>query len=364
MNGSHGTHQRSEGHVNRKQGIRLGTMMLIALAGAAVAACDDDPAPLFEIAGTGAVEGFVFFDADRNGIFDPSAGDYVLPDARVELRERGTQQTLAGGTATAGSDGRFVIANVRPGTHDLVVDTLSIPAGTRFCQNPVPVDVRISETSFRNLSGRIACIVTIAEAEQTRDQTVVIQGIVTSFPAETRSQYTYIQDETGGIRIFSSVLEGRGIERGDLIEVTGVVLEFSRDLQLGGTVVLGAIQKNVQQVTPLILTTGALAAAAADPASPELGVLVTLRGVMIETTFGSGGINGRNVWINDGSGRAQIRFETNTFPAGSTAEAQTQLNALYPVGSCYDVTGVTGLFNNDAQVFPRTLADLAPVPCT
>src|SRR5690606_40887663 len=142
--------------------------------------------------------------------------------------------------------------------------------------------------------------------------------------------------------------------RREQVAVTREGLECSRELQLGGTVVVGSIQKIVQPVLPLEITTGELAAAAADPAAPELGILVTIRAARIDTPFGSGGINGRNVWIDDGSGRAQIRFETNTFPAASTGDAQAQLNALYPVDNCYDVTGVTGLFNNDAQVFPRT----------
>jgi len=357
-------HHGSEGNVTRhKNRGRTAALLVAATAMLATAACDDEPAPLFEIPGTGSVEGLIFFDANRDGRYDPSDGDYVLPAARVSLRERGTSQTIANGTATTTAAGRFTISDVPAGTHDLVVDTLSIPEGTRFCQNPVPVDVRLGEVQFRELGGRIACIVTIAEAEQTRDETVVIQGIVTSFPGETRAQYTYIQDETGGIRIFSGVPEGRGIEIGDLIEVTGSVVEFSRDLQLSGSVVVGSITKNVGVPAPQVLTSGALAAAASSPASPEFGVLVTVRGVRIETAFGAPPINGRNVWVDDGSGRIQLRFESAVVP-GETAAAQAQLNTLFPVGKCYDVTGVTGLFNNDAQVFPRTLNDMKEVTCT
>ena len=336
--------------------------LVTAFLALAVAACEDDPAPLFEIPGTGSLEGFVFFDADRNGLFDPSAGDSIVRGARLSLRERGTAQTLAGGTATSGTNGRFTITGIRPGTHDLVVDTTSIPAGMRFCQNPVPVDVRIGESQFQNLGGRIACIISIAEAEKTRDQTVVITGIVTSVPAQLQPQYTYIQDETGGIRIFSSVPEGKGIAIGDRIEVTGIVTEFSRDLQLG-SVVLGAIQKNAGQITPQVITTGALAATVVDPASPELGSLVTIRRARIATAFGEGGINGRNTRIDDNSGRIQMRFAVNVL-AGETAAAQAQLNALYPVGKCYDITGVTGLFGQDVQIFPRTLSDLVEVSCS
>ena len=55
---------------------------VVALA-SALAACDAKTAPLFEPQGTGTLEGFIFFDADRNGIFDPSAGDSALRNVRI-----------------------------------------------------------------------------------------------------------------------------------------------------------------------------------------------------------------------------------------------------------------------------------------
>lgn len=346
----------------------LGSALVVAAVGA-LAACDGELAPQFEPEGVGAIEGFVFYDVDRNGVFDPSAGDYPVPNVRVSVLERGTQETIANGTGQTGTDGRFTIVDLRPGTHHLRVDTATVPSGMRFCQNPVPVSVYIGERQFRNLGARAACVISIAAAERTRSpQVVVVQGIVTSSPDQLRTQgdYTYVQDESGGIRIFSTALAGRGIQVGDRIEVTGSVSVFSGDLQLAGAVSLGAIEKNVFQVVPEVITTGALATAGQDPEHPLLGTLVRIPNARIEAAFGTGSTpapNGRNAWIDSGNGRAQVRFETAAFPAASTAEAQAALTARFPAGRCYEITGVTGAFNGDGQVFPRTLDDIREVQC-
>lgn len=350
-------HERSEDSV-MMQWMRSGRLRAaVACAALAVglAACDEDPAPPFQVEGTGSIEGLAFYDADRNGFFDPSAGDTALTGVRVLVRERGTQQTLAGGTGTTGANGRFVISNLVPGTHDLVVDTTSV-SGLRFCQNPQPVSVFIGERQFANVSGRLACIITIAAAEQTRNQTVVVQGIITSSPGQLRGLYTYLQDETGGLRVFSSVPEGKGLEIGDRIELTGTVAEFNGDLQLTGTVVLGAVQKNAFQIVPEQLTTAQLAVAGKDPTARELGILARIRRARIEGAFGAG-IDPRNVVINDGSGPAQLRVEAGVVSSSSGLSAQ------FPVGKCYDITGVTGAFRGDGQIFPRSLADLQEVSC-
>jgi DNA/RNA endonuclease YhcR with UshA esterase domain len=331
----------------------------------ALTACDLEPADPLVIDGTGDIEGFLFFDANRDGRFDPSAGDSALRNVRVQVLERGTTRVLANGTAQTGADGRFIIPNLPAGTHHLRVDTASA-AGIRFCQNPVPVSVYIGERNFRQIGGRAACIISIAQAEQTRNTPVVIQGIVTASPDQLRSggDYTYIQDETGGIRIFGSTMAGRGIAIGDRVEVTGNVSVFSGDLQIAAPLTVGAIEKNVFQIVPQVITTRALATAGQNPEHPLLGVLVRIPSARLEAAFGGGtpAPNGRNAWINSGDGRAQVRFETGVV-AGSTAEAQAVLNARFTVGRCYEITGVTGAFNGDGQIFPRTLNDIREVPC-
>src|SRR5687768_13614101 len=127
---------------------------LLAVAVMGAAACEDDVPPPFEIGGTGSVEGLLFLDVDRNGLYDPSAGDVLLPNVNVQLYERGTQNLIAGANGRTDATGRFAIDSVQPGSHELLVDTVGIGAGVFFCQNPIPVDIFLNETRFTPVAAR------------------------------------------------------------------------------------------------------------------------------------------------------------------------------------------------------------------
>ena len=60
-------------------------------------------------AGTGAVEGTVWSDADGDGIQDP--GEVGIPDVTVELR--GTDGNVVA-TTTSGPDGSYIFTGVNP----------------------------------------------------------------------------------------------------------------------------------------------------------------------------------------------------------------------------------------------------------
>lgn len=328
-----------------------------AAALVALAACDPAIAPPFEIETPGAVEGLAFFDADEDDVFDPAAGDLALAGVRMEVRVRDTEQVLANGTVTSDAQGRFSLQGLPAGTHDLFVDPTTLPQGVVLCENPVPITIEPGVTRFVRLRTRGGCLVPIAEAEAgPQPANVVVRGIVTSFPGQIRGGYTYIQDPTGGIRIFSSALEGQGIDIGDRIEVSGTLSLFNDDFQLSG-ITLREHQEDAGTVTPQPVTTGAIAAAGPSPAAPIQGTLVKVTAAEVTGAFGSGGVNIRNAFIDDGSGATQIRIE-----GGVASEAQAQ--AFFTVGKCYDIVGVVGNFRGTGQLFPRSLGDATEVPCS
>jgi DNA/RNA endonuclease YhcR with UshA esterase domain len=341
-------------------------LLVTALLLPLLAACDHDPAPPFAIDGTGAIEGALFLDTDRDDRFDPAAGDMALSGIRLELRERGTTRII--GTATTDAAGRFTLANVPPGTHHLWVDTATVNRelyGDRlaFCQNPLPVTVYLREQQFRLVAAREGCLVLIRDAKLEPAGTfVMVRGVVTSRPGEFHSARTYIEDATSGIRIFSLPLGGRTVERGDTLEVAGVLGVATGELELTQAQIV-AHGPGGPEPAPAQMTTGALAEVGAPPSNPVLGRLVQVRRAGFTTHWGDG-ITARNAVINDGSGTVEIRVEPGVFTApGTTPEFIAALRARWPMGVCYDITGIAGTFNGTAQIFPRSQNDIQEVPC-
>jgi hypothetical protein len=326
-------------------------------------ACDTDPAPPFVVQGTGALEGLVFFDADRNGAYDPASGDTIVAGATVLARERGSSQTLMNGQATTGADGRFALAALPPGTHDLFIDTTTTPAGVFFCQNPVPVSVVIDLVRFVEVTGRQGCVIPIEEAEATAVGTfVTVQGIVTAAPGQLRSagDNAYIEDASGGIQLFGGALAGRGIAIGDRIEVSGNMTLFNGESEVAGALRVNEIVPGVTVPQPAQVTTAAVAAAGAPPTAPLQGRFIRLVRAQQQSAFATGG--GRNALFDDGSGATEIRIEAGLIAASADVATTFPHNPAAP--KCFDITGVVGSFNGTAQVKPRTLADMQEVPCT
>lgn len=358
------THARTNGRMRRlTRRPGLGSVALgIAVLWLAVA-CETDPAPAFVIDGTGALEGLAFFDADRNGLYDPAAGDNLVIGATVLARERGTTQTLSGGQAVTGSDGRFTIAALPAGTHDLFVDTTTTPVGVFFCQNPTPVTVDINLVRFIAVRGRQGCVIPIAEAEALgAGAFVTVQGIVTAAPGQLRSQgdNAYIEDGSGGVLLFGSALAGQGIAVGDRIEVSGDVALFNDELEIAGALRVNEIVPQVTNPQPAAVSTATIASAGAPPTAPLQGRFVLVTRAQQMSAFASGG--GRNAIFDDGSGPTEIRIESGLI--ANSADVATQFPYDPGAPKCFDITGVVSTFRGTAQLKPRTLADMQEVPCT
>jgi len=327
------------------------------------AACLSDPAPPFVVEGTGSLAGLVFFDADRNGFYDPAAGDQLVVGATLLARERGSAQVISGGQAVTGTDGRFTIAALPPGTHDLFVDTTTIPAGVFFCQNPLPATVAIDVERFVNVTGRGGCVIPILDAEVLgAGSFVTIQGIVVAQPGQLRSagDNLYMEDGSSGIQVFGSALVGRGILIGDRVELSGDMTLFSGESELAGALRVNEIVPAVVTPQPTSVSTATAAAAGSPPTAPLQGRLVLVTAAQQTAAFASGG--GRNATFDDGSGATEVRIESGLIPNSADVATTFPHNPAAP--KCYTITGVLGSFNGTAQVKPRTLADMQEVSCT
>jgi hypothetical protein len=335
----------------RAFGVALGLF-----AAAAGGACGTDIAPPIEISGEGNIEGLVFFDADEDGIFDPSDGDYAVANVGIVIRNRGTQDNVANGSTTSGTDGRFVVAGMPLGTHDMFIDTLTVPAGISICQNPLRVSVYNDETAFQSVNGRPGCLITIQQAKDLGEgQFVIVRGIVTSAPGQIESNFAYIEEVSGGIFLFAPSLVSEGIEVGDQIEVGGTTAFFGGQFQLGSDTQLRDLVPDVDTPTPLLVTTTEIAASGSDALDDLQNRFVRIEKALLVEAFTASG-NSQNSTVDDGSGATTIRIDDGVWD-------RNDLDNRYPAGKCYDINGFAANFNGLGQIFPRSDADIVEVPC-
>jgi hypothetical protein len=273
----------------------------------------------------------------------------------VAVQNRGTGETFSGGTAQSGSNGRFLLAGLPAGTHDLLIDTLSVAEGVSICQNPMQVTVYLEETRFTDVRGRPGCLISIAEAKDLPiGEFAIVKGIVTSFPGQIDASVTYIEDATAGAKIFSGSLEGQGIEVGDQIEIGGIAEEFSNDFNFESPVVRNLI-KGAATPSPLLVTTAEIAASGSSYTDPIQGAFIRIEKAELVGEFGSAG-SSQNGSINDGSGSTVIRVDDGVAD-------RDDLNTLFTVGACYNINGFGANFQGTGQIFPRSMADVEEVSC-
>lgn len=321
---------------------------------ATLAACNEDPDPLFQPIGTGAISGRVYFDLDGDGQFNPVMGDTLAgAGVLVQVRQRGTENVL-GSTATDAT-GSFTVSGVPLGTHDVFIPEQAITNNLVFCVNPRAASVYAEETAFVTVAARGGCVIRIAEAEaKPQGEVVTIYGVLTAAPGDFRSNNFYIQDNSGGIQVFGfSNPANLTLSRGDSIEVTGTLSQFSNELQLVSAAV-GVTARPGAVPAPQVMTAAAIDAlnptSVTLAAAAPLGKLVKVNRVTVGA-FASG-----NATITDATGSTQVRLDN--------AAATRIPTSTFTAGTCYDITGLLGSFNGAEQVKPRDLSDIVVVPCS
>ena len=329
----------------RHRFLMLGAVAALAL----VTACDDEPADPFTVEGTGSISGQLFYDADNNGEFTPVGGDTLLTGVAIRLVERADNDLIAETTTSAA--GTFTFAGVPLGTHSLqVVRDTTLTGALVFCTNPVPASVYRDENRFVTVAAKLGCVIPIAQAEAlAQGSNITVAGIVTTAQGRFRGDNSYIQDLTGGINLFG-LGATLALQEGDSIEVTGVLSNFGGELQVNSPRVT-TLKRAVGQVEPRERTSAQMATVT--PLSADVGRLLIIRKATVTNLTSP---TDRDGTITDAAGSVALRFDNNALTTIGVGAFQA--------GKCYDIVGILGIFNGTPQLKPRTVADIAEVPCS
>jgi hypothetical protein len=319
------------------------------LAAALAAGCEPDTAPPFTIDEPGAVEGLLYFDANADNTFDPSAGDQALQGVKVKFTVRGdTTQVYA--TATSDALGRLRVEGLPAGTADALFDESTLPAGVQVCVNPQPVTVLPGQTRFFRVETRNACLILadeVRELPQDVGARAMVRGVVTVRQGAFRADNAYLQDASGGIQIFG-VAAALGLVEGDVVEAAGVVGEFNGEKQLEGLTTVRKVGTSPVP-DPALLTPDEFRSREFES---DLVRLEDLTVVSVGTPGSSGAFSVR---VDPATGP-----ETYTFDVRIEGPGTGLAPASFTVGSTIDVVGIASVFNNNAQLKPRKPQDVTP----
>lgn len=255
-----------------------------------------------------------------------------------------------------------------------------------------PVDIILSSVSIPNDSGQFGFSVrtaseddtpvtlpgqpsllvygapiTIAEASANDSQGnslllgewVMIQGVVTTADefatAGGELGPTYLEDETGGIAVFSPIHVSPNLEIGEEVMLFGKVTQFFGLNQLDDSTTIIESVSTGNDVVPEVVTLSDLANDGQGGVEEYEGRLVRVNGVTVNTTIWNveTGQTGTNYQLTDATGTLEVRINTNVDFVGDPA----------PSGE-FDLIGVVSQFVPSApyiggyQILPRFGTDI------
>ena len=179
-----------------------------------------------------------------------------------------------------------------------------------------------------------AQVVDISAARQVaQGQVVTVKGIVTN--GAELGVIRYMQDATGGIPIYDNSVSPN---RGDEIEVTGVMDEFGALLEITGVTSSNVTSTNNALPTPIVVTPGGMNIGNEAQLLKINNVIFTNAG----GTFTSGTLN-----FSDGTQSGQIYLNGSHSLVGTTIP-QTAVN----------LTGLSSQYNGSVQMLLRDANDI------
>lgn len=186
---------------------------------------------------------------------------------------------------------------------------------------------------------QVATVQAIADARAMDGQTVQVEGVVSVDVGAFGTSSFYVQDETGGIAVFSPGVERLSI--GDQVRVVGTVSAFNDEVQIGDVTEVTVIGSGT--ITPVVVGIGEINAGMhqGEVATVED---VTVLAVEVVNSFGT-----QEVTVANAGGDELLLYVDNR--TGITESA-------WSVGETYDVTGIVSRYRSTFELKPRRTADV------
>jgi uncharacterized protein YdeI (BOF family) len=274
-----------------------------------------------------------------NSIVNVYPNDTANPAERLATKEAGANGTF--NITITGAPDKVYITQISTSSKGIMLE--SIPVAIE--KAALDVITPLNEVKVTNASG----ILTNLNNFYTIEGNVTVQNGVMG----TQKNNFYLQDATGGINVFGSFDSGLTIQRGDMLKVSGKLIQYNGLTEFEPTSILKTSEGNAipaaKDITILDLNTFTAA-------EPLEGSLVKISGKV--TAVAATGTN-YNVTLADENNKA-----TTVRVMGTTGiKPDTEL----VVGNSYSITGIVGQYTTNAthvngyQVFPRDSQDITPM---
>jgi hypothetical protein len=206
---------------------------------------------------------------------------------------------------------------------------------------PVVLGEKIKASGTTTKTSRYAGAVTIAEARSLPIQTnVTITGVVTLVPGILGKTYGYIEDETGGMRIYSYSGDFPSLHLGNRIRVSGVLSTANKITRLRITNRVAITLLNSTTSTPITATIS-------DLGDNDLGRLVTITGEVTKLLAST-------LYLDDGEAEALVSLST---------KVKFDRVALR-IGKHIAITGIIDGGVDSWRLYPRSNNDITAAPNT
>jgi len=172
----------------------------------------------------------------------------------------------------------------------------------------------------------------IEKARNLLGETVIIKGTVTVPPGVFRDDIMYIQDSTGGIKVYSKLLSELGIKLGDIVRIEGVIDRYYDNIEI-------KFLKNekisiIGNETPFPLSLSI------KEAKNREGSFVKIEGTVTK-------IYKNNFYIEDGEDIIKVYIDKDT---GISINVKT--------GDKVEISGVISKYKGEIEILPRYKTDI------